>query len=419
MQNGTQAGLEQSLARVITWVQDRRYLGYEPADGNSSILFPLTFGRVFPMRMLQQVVLRSPFNIRPVLGVRPHESAIGRGYMAWGYLIMLRGTRSPALRKEAEGCLSWLMVNRARGFDEFCWGDPYNYATRSGRRPFGAPILIWTALIGQVFLDAFEVLGGEQYLRVAKSVGRWILKLPIEHTAAGSCLSYNAYKQESIHNSNAMGAAFLGRLAAATGDEAAASLARRAMTYTCARQRSDGAWYYGEEQKYHWVDNFHTGYNISAVKMYRDALQDASFDVQLLQGLRYFKNHFFESDGKPKYFDNGTYPVDIQCAAQAIDTLVSVSDIDSDSLRLALTITDWTIENLQATDGHFNYRHLGWTVVTTPMLHWGQGSMVKALATLLQTMTTPRVGTAPLVAQRLEAGASSRLSVVGFEKRVR
>jgi hypothetical protein len=41
---------------------------------------------------------------------------------------------------------------------------------------------------------------------------------------------------------------------------------------------------------------------------------------------------------------------------------------------------------MQAPDGHFYYRHLGWTKVRTPMLHWGQATMVKALAQLLATL---------------------------------
>ena len=40
----------------------------------------------------------------------------------------------------------------------------------------------------------------------------------------------------------------------------------------------------------------------------------------------------------------------------------------------------------QASDGHFCYRHNGWMRVTTPMLHWGQGTMAKALAALLVRM---------------------------------
>ena len=390
--DGTRAALERSLDRAIEWVQRHQYRGYEPADGNSSFLFPLTQGRIFPMRVVQQLVLRAPFNIRPLLGIAPHESAIGRGYMAWGYVRMSRSSTSPIVRREAVSCLAWLMTNRATGFDDFCWGDPYHYATRSGRRPLGAPILIWTALIGQVFLDAFAVLEDERYLDVAKSVGKWIAKLPIEHTGEGSCLSYNGYQQESIHNSNAMGAAFLARLSAVTGDGAAMDLARDAMLYTCARQRTDGSWYYGEREKYHWIDNFHTGYNLSALKAFRTASLDTSFDEPFVRGLAFFKAHFFEHDGRPKYFHDRLYPIDIQCAAQAIDTLAMVSDEDPESLAAAIKTAQWTIDNMQAPDGHFCYRHLGWTTVKTPMLHWGQGTMVKALAAAIEAIARQERG---------------------------
>ena len=383
--------LENSLARATAWVQRHDYRGYEPADGNSSALFALTRGRVWPMRVLQQVVLRSPINIRPLIGLRPHESAIGRGYMAWAYLTMYRADGSEAIRHEAIACLSWLIAHKAAGHAEYCWGDPYDYATRSGRRPLGAPILIWTALIGQAFLEASAVLGDPRYLEVAESVGRWISALPIEHTGSGSCLSYNAYKQESIHNSNAMGAAFLARLGAITRNSGAISLARRAMEYTCARQLQNGAWYYGEEPKYHWFDNFHTGYNLSALKTYRDVLGDGSVDPTIRRGLAFFKAHFFESDGRPKYFHNQLYPIDIQCAAQAIETLISLSDDDPESLTLALRVADWTVTNMQAADGHFHYRQLGRFTVTTPMLHWGQGTMTKALAVAVRQLRARRV----------------------------
>jgi rhamnogalacturonyl hydrolase YesR len=383
---GSRARLERSLERVVEWVQTNRYLGYEPADGNSSILFPLTGGKVFPMRVLQQVVLRAPFNIRPFLGIRRHESAIGRGYMAWGYLTMYRRSSAPSIRDEATTCLDWLIANRAPAYDEICWGDPYDYATRSGRRPYGEPILIWCALIGQAFLEAFEVLGDRRYLQVAESVGRWMVKLPAEETDSGICLSYVAYRQSSIHNANAMGAAFLARLGSLTDSQEALAIARRAMTYTCTRQRADGSWFYAEEPKYHWIDNFHTGYNLSALATYREASNDHSFDVQLAKGTKYFAAQFFEADGRPRYFHNETIPVDIQCAAQAIETLTTASAGNPDYLKQAIRVANWTLDNLQAEDGHFYYRDLGWTKVSTPMFHWGQGTMVKALAILLQRL---------------------------------
>src|SRR3954447_17340734 len=77
-----------SLAAVRTWVEMRRYKGYDPGDGLTSFLRPLTFGNLFAERLLQQFIWKAPFNVRPLVGVVPLESTKGRGFMAWGYLLL-------------------------------------------------------------------------------------------------------------------------------------------------------------------------------------------------------------------------------------------------------------------------------------------------------------------------------------------
>ena len=81
--------------------------------------------------------------------------------------------------------------------------------------------------------------------------------------------------------------------------------------------------------------------------------------------------------------NNRLLPVDIQCAAQAIDTLAFFSGEDSSAIELALRVADWTIREMQSPDGYFYYRDLGWTKIRTPMFHWGQGTTFKALNHLL------------------------------------
>ena len=319
------AMLARSFDQVVEWVVAHRYRAYEPADGNASALFPLTQGRIFPMRLLQQAVLRSPFNIRPLLGIAPHESAIARGYFALGFLERYRVTGDERLRSEAVACLEWLLENRAVGYDGYGWGDPYEYATRGGRRPLGEPILVWTAFIGHAFLDAYEILDDTAYIDAARSIGRWVLQLPRECTSNGDCLSYAAYTQSFIHNANIVGASFLARLGTHAADQNALRVARSAVEYTCSRQRPDGSWFYAEAPAYHWIDNFHTGYNLAALDSYQRVTGDSTFESALLSGARFFVDHFFEADGRPKYFHNRTQPVDIQCAAQAIETLVRLS----------------------------------------------------------------------------------------------
>lgn len=382
--------LHKSIEKLARWVEDHHYRAYDPGDGQLSPLRRLAFGRFFLKRLLTAAVLRVPFNIRPLIGIPPHTSTKGMGYMAWGYTKLYAQTGDACFANRARFCLDWLIQHRAQKFEQYCWGNHFDFSTRGGTIPAHEPTIVWSSLIAQAFAAAHEVFEDSRYLDVAGSVCEWILTLPREQTNSGVCLSYVAFKQSSIHNSNMLGAALLAKIGALTGKSEYLVLAKEAMLYSCTRQNPDGAWFYGEHPKYHWIDNFHTGYNLDSLKRYREASGDPSFDGQLRSGFEYFKSAFFESGGRPKYYHNNPYPIDIQCAAQAIDTLTFFSDTDPASLELAQQVAGWTIDHMQARDGHFYYRDLGWAVNKTPMLHWGQGTMFKALAHLL-SKTEPSV----------------------------
>lgn len=372
-----------SAQQVERWVEEHRYRAYDPGDGDLSFLRYLTCDSHFLRRCLTATVLRAPFHIRPWIGIRPHTSTKGMGYMAWGHVRMYALSGAQVHRRSAESCFDWLVRHRSPGNEHYCWGNHFSFSTRAGTIPKYAPTIVWTSLIGLAFLEAHEVLGNAHYLDVAASAAEWIKTLPREQTTQGTCLSYVAFKQSSIHNSNMLGAALLARVAAHTNDCVALALSKEAVAYSCTRQRSDGAWFYGEAPDYHWIDNFHTGYNLDCLKRYIDSTGDRQFVPHLWRGLQYFKRTFFEASGRPRYYHDKAAPIDIQCAAQAIDTLTYFSVADPESLVLAKAVARWTINHMQAKDGHFFYRDLGWKKVKTPMFHWGQATMFKALAHLL------------------------------------
>lgn len=375
--------LERSIGAVTRWVEEHNYQAYDPGDGDLSFLRYLTFDVHFLRRLLTGVVLRTPFHIRPWIGIRPHTSTKGMGYFGWGYVKMYEVTGDESYRYRAELCFDWLIENRSAGYQQYCWGNHFSFSTRAGTIPKHMPTIVWSCLIALAFLEAYEAIHDARYLEVAASTAEWVKSLPREQTSRGTCLSYVPFKQSSIHNSNMLGAALLARVAAHTQDQHAMEVAREAIRYSCARQNPDGGWFYGDASKYRWIDNFHTGYNLDSLKRYIDSSGDRECEAHLRRGFQYFKVNFFETDGRPKYYHDKSEPIDIQCAAQAIDTLAFVSDAHPESLELAARISRWTIKNMQAPDGHFCYRDLGWTKVKTPMLHWGQGTMFKALAHLL------------------------------------
>ncbi len=375
--------LQESLYGLQKWIEENDYRGYEPFDGLASPLRPLTFNNLLLERLLQQAVRQSPINLRPLLGIKPQASTKGRGYMAWGYLQMFRSTGDPAFKEKAIQCLDWLDQNKAPGYAHHSWGNHFDFSSRVGKLPRFEPIIVWTGLIGQAYLDAYEILGDERFLKIAESICSWIMEVPREATPTGTCLSYVAFEQRSIHNSNLLGAAMLARTARHVRREDYRTAAAEAVRYSCARQLADGAWYYGERKDYHWIDNFHTGYNLDSLKYYIENSGDDRYRENLRRGFAFYRDSFFEPSGRPKYYHDKAYPVDSQCAAQAIETLSRFSEIEEGALDLAVQVADWTIDNMQDKQGYFYFRKYPMITAKTPMLHWAQATTFRAFALLL------------------------------------
>ena len=377
--------VRESVVRLENWLEAHDFKGYDPADGLTSFLRPLTFGNLLLDRLLQQLIWRSPLNLRPLLGVKPLDSNIGRGFFARAQLNMYRLTGEDRYKQSAFDNLDWLMMNRAPGSEHYGWGKMFDFASRGGRQGRHEPITVWTSLIGQAFLDAYETCQETKYLDVAESVARWILRVPRTRLDPGYCINYTASSEGpcTIHNQSMLAAATLVRTARFRPNDEYRKVAREAIAFTCARQLPDGSWYYGEGPKWHWIDNFHTGYNLDALKSYIELTGDRTFQENLDRGYAFYVAHFFEDSGRPKYYHDRTYPIDSQCAAQAIDTLVFFSDADGAALDLASRVTRWTIANMQGRDGHFYFMRYPLMASKAPMIHWAQAVTYKALSSLL------------------------------------
>lgn len=385
----TREKIRGSIERLAGWLQRNDYRGYDTFDGlNASFVRPLTFETKFLRTALQQGVRRFPLNLRPLLGVRKSYSSKGMGFLARGFIRMYDATGDAAWRTKAEMALEWLTNNQSSGYSGACWGNHFDYQSRSSYVPKGLPSVVWTSLIGHAFLDAHEQLQWPGSLQVAVSSCEHILRdLNKFSDGAGVCIGYFPGQNLWIHNANTLGASLLARTYSYTGTPEYRTLARQAIQYTAQYQRPDSSWYYGEAANLHWVDNFHTGYVLDCFKHYVQGTGDEHFEKHMMSGYEYWKNTFFLEDGTPRYYDYKTLPLDIQCSSQAIDTLVFFNDRDPKNLSLAMKIASWTIDHMQDPSGYFYYRRYSrWLVNKTPTLHWGQATMLCALAGLYKLL---------------------------------
>jgi len=377
---------EKALFALDSWLRKADYQAYDPFDGLDSFLRPLTFYLTKPQQVLQQLVRRSPFNLRPLLGIKPHTSTKGMSFLASGYLKLYLRTRNEEYRRRAVSSFEWLRDHASKGYSGYCWGNAFDYISRGFYLPKGAPTLVWSGLIGHHFIEAFRVLGDPVHLDVAKGVGEFILRdLPRIDRRCGVCISYVCSPPTAVHNANLLGARFLAELYQETSDRDYLNLATEAARYSACSQLPNGAWYYGEEAKFHWIDNWHTAYNLDSLLDFQRNTGSNEFESQMLKGLDFWERYFFRADGAPKYYWDREYKFDIQSSSQAIDTLalygrsLSRDDLIDKACRTAL----WTVRNMQDESGYFYLWKDRWFTNKTPTFHWGAATMFHALAHLL------------------------------------
>ncbi len=378
------ATLLEPILRLDSWLVRNDYRGYDPFDGLNAWLRPLAVGAL-GKQLLQQGVRRFPLNLRPLLGIRPSRSSKGHGFLARAYLKLYRHTGEQEYLDKAVACLDWLHANASRKYGGLSWGNHFDYQSRVFYLPKGTPTIVWVSLIGQAFVDGWQTTGQNEYLQVAREACDFITGLERRRDGKGVCISYIPGQYRSVHNANALGGALLARVARHTGDAAMRAIAREAMDYTVGAQLSSGAWWYGESENLHWIDNFHTGYVLDSLWCYAEATGDFTHRDAFDRGARYFIDNFFLPDGTPKYYADKTWPVDIQCASQSIETLTMLGRVwDDPSVRaLARRVASWTVARMQDRSGYFYFRRLPFMVNRTPTLHWGQATMLDALSSLL------------------------------------
>lgn len=380
--------IKQALTKLDGWVQSTDWKGYDTFDGLSSPVAPIfTLNHPLLKQVWQQAVRRFPINLRPVLGIKPGMSTKGMAFFAQGYLRLYETCGEPIFLEKMKFCFEWLMTHRSPGFKGHCWGNHFDYQSRGGNISKGTPTIVWTGLIGHAFLDAYEALGEEQYLDVARSACNFILdELGWIEQEPGVLLRYYPNASILVHNSSMIGASLLARVDSLAANPRYREMAERAVRFTVSHQTPAGAWYYGVGKGWAWIDSFHTGYVLESLHTFCRRSGSTEYETPLRKGYAFFIETFFKPDGTPRYYDYKTQPIDIQCASQAIQTLVNLRELHPDSVAVAAKVARWTIANMQDKTGYFYYRKYPLITNKTPTLHWGQATMFAALALLAAHM---------------------------------
>ena len=373
--------------KLLSYCQSRNWSGYDPYDALNSAIFkalPFLNSRL-PRLALTQALKRSPINLRPLFLIKGTQNPKGLAL----FLQAIMKLSKLDVVHDAENIQNSLAASieqlRSPNTPFWCWGYSFPWQTRTQLVPARSPNLVCTLFVAEALLDLFESSDDERYLQIAASAADYIVT-HLYWTSGEVCsFSYPFPSSRTpVHNANLLAAAFLFRAARLTGNQKYLEPAFRATRYSVQRQRPDGSWVYGESDKYAWVDNFHTGFNLCALRSISETGHGDEFQESLVNGFNYYREKFFRDDGAPKYFHDRTYPIDVHSAAQSLITLVQLKDLHESSEALALKVCHWTLANLWNDAGYFSYQKRSWGTIDIPYMRWGQAWMLLALATLLE-----------------------------------
>jgi hypothetical protein len=377
----------QAATRLRDRVSAAGYRGWEFDDLLASRLVRLlSFGRTFPRRVWIQLGARCPVNLRRVLGVPRLPSTKASGYFARGYLELFRTTGEQAWLDAADDRLTWLLENPSPGYPGLAWGNHFDFASRGGFYPRGLPTVVWTAHIAEAFDLSASIRDLPAHRDAVVQAGTFVLEaLDRDEDDGGFCFGYAPGVMNRVHNSNLLGAATLLRRYRLTGEPGCLELAARSIRWSLDRQNDDGGWTYGDGPRYRWIDSFHTAYVLESLKLAHDIGGEGLVPWRAVEETyQFWVGHFFGPDGAPGFYHDRVYPIDIQCAAQAVETLSRLTPMFASAGPLADRVLRWTLAHMRKPNGAFRFRRMRYFTNDLEPIHWGQATMMSALGSYVR-----------------------------------
>lgn len=388
---------------LLDYCRSHNWAGIEPYDVlNSRLITAMPFldARV-PRLAMTQFLKRSPVNLRPLLRIPPTQNPKGLGLFLSG-LVNLTRAGIPADQGDIQRLIDRLVELRSQS-SYWCWGYNFPWQTRTVLVPRWAPNLVCTTFAAFGLLDVFSLRPGqEQLLEMAVSAAEFILNEL--YWSSGDVCGFGYPLPEvrnQVHNANLLAADLFCRIYRLTGKEKFLEPALKAARYSVTQQYPDGRWDYGQGSTQKWVDNFHTGFNLCALRSIGRSLKTKEFEPAVERGFRFYREHFFLPDGSVRYYHDRTYPLDTHCVAQSIITLLDLQDLDPGNESLARSVFDWSAAHMWDEKKHyFYYRILRSCTIRTSYMRWTQAWMFLALSLLTAQSVAPAAEETHVLAAR-------------------
>jgi hypothetical protein len=314
---------------------------------------------------------------------------IADAHYAMGFAMLARTLNEDRYYERAVHFLEVLKETRTPGFENYCWGYPFDWVTRNGTFKARTPFITSVPYVYEAFSEVYRIDGSAEWRDVMQSIAEHAYHdyydMPISETAS-SC-SYTPSKDDpcGVINASAYRAFVLTKAGLDFGRDDYLQTAERNLSFVVESQNSNGSWFYSIDGERDFVDHFHTCFVMKALAKIEALTGNPRCTAAIERGVDYYLANLFDEHGQPKPFSKRprltVYKNELYDYAECLNLCALLSGRFS-----KLDETLYRLSNFDAwlkPDGSFRARklYLGWD--NTPMHRWAQSQMFRSLCFLV------------------------------------
>jgi hypothetical protein len=322
---------------------------------------------------------------------RSQRFPIADAHYAMGFAFLARIYGSTNYYQRAVHFLEVLQETRCRGYDDYGWGYPFDWETRTGTIKKGTPLITTVPYVYEAFSQVYEIDQDEKWLRIMRSIAEHAFKAYRDFETAPNIASCS-YTPEpggfgGVINASAYRAFLLTKAGIELSETRHLEAAQKNLNFVLASQNKDGSWYYSNDGKRDFVDHFHTCFILKALGKIEELTGDSLCRSAIERGISYYVTHLFDATRLPIPFSKPprltVYRRELYDYAECINLAVLLYGRFPELDEILSTVITDLLVRWQKHNGSFRSRELlvGWDNV--PMHRWAQAQVLRSLCFLL------------------------------------
>jgi len=346
---------------------------------------------------------------------KPQRFPIADAHYAMGFAFLAQISGEEKYYRKAVHFLEVLQETRSRYSDEYCWGYPFDWQTRTGVMKAETPLITTEPYGYEAFSQVYAIDRDPRWLQIMQSIARHAYGSyrDVETGPNAASCGYTPAPDDpaGVVNASAYRAFLLTKAGLELSEPKYLEVAKKNLNFVLSCQNKDGSWFYSMDGARDFVDHFHTCFVMKALAKIEQLTGSPDCHAALDRGVEYYLKNLFDEERLPKPFSKAprltVYRRELYDCAECINLGVLLkgrfSELDSNVTHLVNHILDqW-----QKSDGSFRARRLLLSWDNVPMHRWAQSQMFRSLTFLMSSLTTPSSKIAKATIQALQPQASN------------